>query len=158
MVADQTRRDLGAAAPAEHPGLVLVRELVAAGRVGRKAGQGFYDYDDQGGKRLWSGLSRWAAPRVEQELTALAERLLSIQMLEAARCVRDGVLSSVADANVGAVMGWGFAPATGGPLQAIAERGVAAFLQRCQALAALHGPRWRPDEGLADALARVGIT
>ncbi|MFO1250769.1 MAG: 3-hydroxyacyl-CoA dehydrogenase NAD-binding domain-containing protein [Inhella sp.] len=142
----QTRTDLGAAAPAPHPGLALVQELVAAGRVGRKAGQGFYDYE--GGKKLWAGLARHAKP-ASWDLDELAQRLLDVQMLEALRCLHEGVLGSVAEGNVGAVLGWGFAPHTGGTLQAVQAQGLAAFLQRCAGRAARLGARWQPESGLA---------
>jgi len=150
-VADQTLRDLsGLALPAEHPGMALVRELVAAGRLGRKAAAGFYDYPEGADKRLWPGLAAHAKPLGGPwDLAALSQRLLDIQILEAARCLQAGVLHSVAEGNVGAVLGWGFAPHTGGPLQALAETGLAPFLARCAARASALGERWRPEPALS---------
>jgi 3-hydroxyacyl-CoA dehydrogenase/enoyl-CoA hydratase/3-hydroxybutyryl-CoA epimerase len=74
----------------------------------------------------------------------LRDRLMFIQANEAARCLEEGVLRSVADGNVGSILGWGFAPFEGGALQFINARGVAAFVARCRELAARHGPRFEP--------------
>jgi 3-hydroxyacyl-CoA dehydrogenase/enoyl-CoA hydratase/3-hydroxybutyryl-CoA epimerase len=81
---------------------------------------------------------------VQPDQLELTERLMFIQANEAARCLEEGVLRSVADGNVGSILGWGFAPFEGGALQFINARGVAAFVARCRELAARHGPRFEP--------------
>jgi len=148
-VADQTRRDLAAEGPtvAEHPGTAVIRRLCALGRIGRKAGQGFYDWPSgaQGERRLWPGLAELYPPAAAQPAQAeLQDRLMFAQANEAARCLEEGVLRSIADGNVGSIMGWGFAPFEGGALQFIASRGVGPFVARCRELAAAHGPRFEP--------------
>ena len=132
---------------AEHPGTAVIRRLCALGRIGRKAGQGFYDWPSgaQGERRLWPGLAELYPPAAAQPAQAeLQDRLMFAQANEAARCLEEGVLRSIADGNVGSIMGWGFAPFEGGALQFIASRGVGPFVARCRELAAAHGPRFEP--------------
>jgi 3-hydroxyacyl-CoA dehydrogenase/enoyl-CoA hydratase/3-hydroxybutyryl-CoA epimerase len=161
-VADQTRRDLAAEGrpAAEHPGMAVVRQLCALGRVGKKAGQGFYDYNvdpDGGGKRLWPGLAGLFPVAAAQPPQAeLIDRLMIAQANEAARCLEEGVLRSVADANVGSILGWGFAPFHGGALQYINAMGAAAFVARARELARRHGPRFEPAGIVVELAQREG--
>ena len=74
----------------------------------------------------------------------LIDRLMFVQANEAARCLEEGVLRSVADGNIGSIFGWGFAPFHGGALQFIDAMGAAAFVQRSRELAARHGARFEP--------------
>jgi 3-hydroxyacyl-CoA dehydrogenase/enoyl-CoA hydratase/3-hydroxybutyryl-CoA epimerase len=186
-VAEQTRKDLLAEGRpiAEHPALSVIRDLCAVGRVGKKVGQGFYDWPgreaavdgagaagsdkgqkvekgeksekgEKGEKRLWPGLAeRYPVAAQQPEQRELMDRLMFIQANEAARCLEEGVLRSVADGNIGSIMGWGFAPFEGGALQFINARGVGAFVERCRELAARHGPRFEPA-GLLVKLAAEG--
>jgi 3-hydroxyacyl-CoA dehydrogenase/enoyl-CoA hydratase/3-hydroxybutyryl-CoA epimerase len=149
-VAEQTRKDLAAEGKpyVEHPGMGVVRQLCEIGRIGKKAGKGFYDYvqdEPGGGKHLWPELTKLypvaAAQPPQQELI---DRLMFAQANEAARCYEEGVLRSVADANVGSIFGWGFAPFHGGALQFINAMGATAFVARARELAALYGPRFEP--------------
>jgi 3-hydroxyacyl-CoA dehydrogenase/enoyl-CoA hydratase/3-hydroxybutyryl-CoA epimerase len=145
-VADQTKKDLAAEGEAmvEHPGLSVVRQLCEIGRIGKKAGQGFYDYGDDG-KQLWPGLAELYPVAAEQPAQReLMDRLMFAQANEAARCLEEGVLRSVADGNIGSIFGWGFAPFRGGALQFIDSLGVPAFVSRARELAARHGPRFEP--------------
>jgi 3-hydroxyacyl-CoA dehydrogenase/enoyl-CoA hydratase/3-hydroxybutyryl-CoA epimerase len=149
-VADQTKKDLAAVGKpyAEHPGMAVVRQLCEIGRVGKKAGQGFYDWPaagTKGEKTLWRGLAEWfpvAATQPPQQ--DLIDRLMFAQANEAARCHQEGVLRSVADANVGSIFGWGFAPFQGGALQFINAMGAQRFVDRSRELAARHGVRFEP--------------
>ena len=135
----------------------VVEQLLAwiveeAKRPGQKAGKGFYDYDERGkAKRLWPGLlareKKWNTDADPKELIV---RLLAIQALEAARCVEEGVLTDPRDADVGAILGWGFAPYTGGPLSYIDTMGAKAFLKLCERLAKSYGPRFKPNKLLKD--------
>jgi 3-hydroxyacyl-CoA dehydrogenase/enoyl-CoA hydratase/3-hydroxybutyryl-CoA epimerase len=162
-VADQARADLAADLAAEgrpwaeHPGMAVARALCGLGRVGRKAGRGFYDYDDAGGgKRLWPGLAALYPPAPRQPpMRELVDRLLFAQAVEAARCLEEGVLRSATDGNVGSILGWGFAPCHGGTLRFIDAMGAAAFAARARELAARHGPRFEPP-ALVQAHARAG--
>ena len=100
---------------------------------------------EKGEKRLWPGLAeRYPVAAQQPEQRELMDRLMFIQANEAARCLEEGVLRSVADGNIGSIMGWGFAPFEGGALQFINARGVGAFVERCRELAARHGPRFEP--------------
>jgi 3-hydroxyacyl-CoA dehydrogenase / enoyl-CoA hydratase / 3-hydroxybutyryl-CoA epimerase len=159
-VAEQTKKDL-AADPAsmgkpwsEHPGMAVVRQLCEIGRVGRKAGRGFYDYPDDGDKRLWPGLATMFPPAAQQPpQPLLVQRLLWAQSLEAARCLEEGVLRSVVDGDIGSIFGWGFAPCHGGALRFIDATGVADFVARAEQLARQHGPRFAPPALLRRHLA-----
>ncbi|MDP1649393.1 MAG: 3-hydroxyacyl-CoA dehydrogenase NAD-binding domain-containing protein [Rubrivivax sp.] len=145
-VAEQTRKDLAAEGKPwlEHPGMQVVRKLCEIGRIGKKAGQGFYDWTDDG-KLLWPGLaSLYPVAAQQPEQRELIDRLMFAQANEAARCFEEGVLRSVADANIGSIFGWGFAPFHGGALQFINAMGAPAFVARCRELAARCGPRFEP--------------
>jgi 3-hydroxyacyl-CoA dehydrogenase/enoyl-CoA hydratase/3-hydroxybutyryl-CoA epimerase len=155
-VAEQTKKDLAAEGRAyvEHPGMTVVRQLCEIGRIGKKAGQGFYDYGDDG-KHLWPGLATMfpvAAQQPPQQ--ELIDRLMIAQANEAARCLEEGVLRSVADGNVGSIFGWGFAPFQGGALQYINATGPAAFVARARALAAKFGSRFEPAAIVVDLAER----
>jgi len=145
-VAEQTKKDLAAEGKpyVEHPGMAVVRQLCEIGRVGKKAGKGFYDWSDDG-KQLWPELTTLYPTAAEQPpQRELIDRLMFAQANEAARCVQEGVLRSVADGNIGSIFGWGFAPFHGGALQFINAMGPAAFVARARELAAAHGPRFEP--------------
>lgn len=160
-VADQTRKDLAAEGKpyVEHPGEGALRQLCEIGRVGKKAGKGFYDWPaegERGEKRLWPGLGGLFPVKPEQpDQHELIDRLLYAQANEAARCLQEGVLRSVADGNVGSILGWGFAPFLGGALQFVNHVGPARFVERCRELAARYGARFEPAANVV-ALAERG--
>jgi 3-hydroxyacyl-CoA dehydrogenase/enoyl-CoA hydratase/3-hydroxybutyryl-CoA epimerase len=144
----QERTDLGDAY-VPFAGEAVGEFLVAEGRLGRKAGNGCYDYDAPGGerKRLWSGLEqrfgrRGAAPELQQ----LKDRLLLRQAFEAVRCVEEGVITDHSDADVGALLGWGFAPWAGGPLSYVDTLGADAAIEKAKSLAIslTNGGRFEP--------------
>ncbi len=113
------------------------------GRLGRKVARGFYDYPEGRKKQLWPGLATHFPPAAQQpRVEELKKRLLYRQALECVRCVEEGVIDDPADADVGAVLGWGFAPYTGGPLSMIDTIGAAAFLAETERMARSHGPRY----------------
>ena len=108
-----TEADLGP--QAVDPGQkALLQELVEKqGRLGRKNGKGFYDYPQGGPKRLWPGLAEIQKTKLDPDkisVQELKDRLLSVQALEAARCVEEGVITDVREADVGSILGFGFAP------------------------------------------------
>ena len=158
QVAVQTARDLG---DKYRPSAAdrLVAEMVERhGRSGRRAGKGFYDYPADGPKRLWPGLSQLAPEATTQpEVDEIKTRYLAIQALEAARCLEENVVTDPADADVGALLGWGFAPWTGGPLSYIDLLGTGPFVELCDRVAQQHGERFLPNPMLRD-LARRGGT
>jgi 3-hydroxyacyl-CoA dehydrogenase/enoyl-CoA hydratase/3-hydroxybutyryl-CoA epimerase len=125
---------------------VYVLEKMAHGfkRMGRAYGGGFYEYPEGEPKRLWPGLaafSRAAKPISDAEIR---DRLTMVQSIETLRCLQEGVLQAEHDANIGAIMGWGFPAWTGGTLQYVHHVGPRRFLARCKALQAHYGERFAP--------------
>jgi len=158
-VADQTRKDLAAEGRAyvEHPGEAVLRQMCELGRIGRKANLGFYDWTDAG-RSLWPGLAELFPVAARQPTQReLIDRLLFVQANEAARCVEEGVLRSVADANVGSIFGWGFAPFHGGALQFINAMGARRFVARARELADAHGARFEPAHVVVNLAERDGV-
>jgi 3-hydroxyacyl-CoA dehydrogenase / enoyl-CoA hydratase / 3-hydroxybutyryl-CoA epimerase len=144
-----------------HPATTVIdRMLDEFERPGRLEGKGFYEYSD--GKRtgLWSGL-RDAFPPVSDpsqlELKDLEERMMFIEALESVKCRDEGVIESVADANIGSIMGIGFPAWSGGVLQYINgyEGGLAGFVARARELAVTYGERFEPPASLV-AMAERG--
>jgi 3-hydroxyacyl-CoA dehydrogenase/enoyl-CoA hydratase/3-hydroxybutyryl-CoA epimerase len=150
-VAQQTRAALGNAY-ISRPYEALLESMVKAGRAGRKSGAGFYDYPTDGAKSFWSGLA--AVSKVPPEETDVSSvdrlklRLLHRQALEAARCYGEAVISDPGAADAAAILAWGFAPWTGGPLSYIDNIGTMRFAAECDELAATHGARFTPPESL----------
>jgi 3-hydroxyacyl-CoA dehydrogenase/enoyl-CoA hydratase/3-hydroxybutyryl-CoA epimerase len=135
---------------------VMEKMVQALGRTGRKGGGGFYEYPADRRKHIWPGLSEHFPPAPAQpSVEAVKQRLLYVQALETARCLEEGVLSHPADADLGAVLGWGFPAWSGGTLSLIETVGVAKFVSQCEALAAQHGPRFAPTAQLR-AMAETG--
>ncbi|WP_062520820.1 3-hydroxyacyl-CoA dehydrogenase NAD-binding domain-containing protein [Demequina silvatica] len=130
-----------------------------AGRPGRKAGQGFYDYDEAGRRTgIWPGLrERYASGSVEMPLADLQDRMLFAEALDTIDCLDHGVLTSVADANIGSIFGIGFPAWTGGVLQYVNQfpGGLPGFVARAHELADRYGERFRPPASLV-ARAAVG--
>jgi 3-hydroxyacyl-CoA dehydrogenase/enoyl-CoA hydratase/3-hydroxybutyryl-CoA epimerase len=149
----QAAADLGAAyrSPA---GIAVAQKMVGLGRIGKKAGQGFYDYPPSGKKTLWTGLAQlFPLAGRQPALDELVQRLINIQSLEAARCMEEGVLTRAQDADVGSVLGWGFPAFRGGTLSHIHSVGLASFVQQCDAQAAKFGERFRPAQILREMAA-----
>lgn len=149
----QIRADLGDAFVATSEDRMLSVLVEAQARHGRKNGKGFYDYPADGGqKRLWPGLADHFAIRlkdpVQNDIEDVRNRLLYRQSLEAARIFAEGVVADPRDADVGALLGWGFPTWTGGPLSLIDQIGSAEFVRRCDALAARYGERFAVPEQL----------
>ena len=148
----------GLQAPADHPAFQVIDKMLELDRGGRLAGAGFYDYED--GKRV--GLSsvlkeQWGGDNLDLPFEDLKERMLFAEAIETVKCFDEGVLESIADANIGSIMGIGFPAWTGGVMQYIngyphtadAEvRGPAAFVPRARELAAKYGERFEPPASL----------
>ncbi|HEY7764967.1 MAG TPA: 3-hydroxyacyl-CoA dehydrogenase NAD-binding domain-containing protein [Aestuariivirgaceae bacterium] len=158
-ILEATRADLGDSYRAGPIDRVMEEMVVKRGRYGRKNGKGFYDYPQGGRKRLWPGLAEILPPQSPSAFSfdELKERILLIQALETARCVEEQVLSDMREADVGAILGFGFAPFTGGPLSYIDTMGSRAFADKCRAYAEKYGERYEPPALLLD-MARKGET
>jgi 3-hydroxyacyl-CoA dehydrogenase/enoyl-CoA hydratase/3-hydroxybutyryl-CoA epimerase len=122
------------------------------GRLGRKAKAGFFSYDDAG-KRLgyWEGLAA-QYPRLEQQpdVIEVQHRLMFVQTLEAVRALEEGVLMDIREGDVGAILGWGFAPWSGGPLSWFDILGSEYAAERCDQLQAAYGDRFACPDLLRD--------
>jgi 3-hydroxyacyl-CoA dehydrogenase/enoyl-CoA hydratase/3-hydroxybutyryl-CoA epimerase len=148
-----TEADLGAGAIDPAQKQLLAELVVARSRFGRKNGKGFYDYPDKGEKRLWPGLGDLQKVKLDPDgidVQELKDRLLGIQALETARCFEESVLTDIREADVGSILGFGFAPFSGGTLSYIDMMGTARFVAMCERLAAKHGPRFAPSKLLLD--------
>jgi 3-hydroxyacyl-CoA dehydrogenase/enoyl-CoA hydratase/3-hydroxybutyryl-CoA epimerase len=131
----------------------MVKELK---RPGRAAGAGFYDYPPGQPKRLWSGLKTMFESKAGEtiDIETLKRRFLYRQSIETARCLAEGVLTSVFEANVGSIFGIGFPAWTGGALQFIASEGQDRFLARADELAATFGERFALTPAVREAIAQ----
>ena len=122
--------------------------LFDQGRLGRKSAAGFYEYDARG-KRvgIWQGLrDQYTKDGANLDLLEVQHRLMFAQTLEAVRALEEGVLMDVREGDVGAILGWGFAPWTGGPLSWFDMLGASYAAARCDDLEASYGPRFKaPD-------------
>ncbi|HNI85779.1 MAG TPA: 3-hydroxyacyl-CoA dehydrogenase family protein, partial [Ottowia sp.] len=158
-VLDQTRADFAAEGKTYQatPGELLVERMVKElGRPGRAGGGGFYDYPQGGRKHLWPQLKAlFEKPDTAWSVQDIQDRLLYRQSVETARCLAEGVLTSVHDANIGSIFGIGFPAWTGGAMQFIYGQGIEAFEQRCAALAARHGDGFRITDEVAATLRRL---
>jgi len=155
QLVDETSIDLGAkiaratrAAMGDSYPDGVVDEIIfwmeAEGRLGRKANAGFYDYDSKG-KR--TGLSqmvgdKYPVDKTQPDLSDVQNRLMMAQALEAVRALEDGVLTDIREGDVGAILGWGFAPWSGGPLSWLDMVGAAKAVEICDHLTATHGDRF----------------
>jgi 3-hydroxyacyl-CoA dehydrogenase/enoyl-CoA hydratase/3-hydroxybutyryl-CoA epimerase len=142
-IAKATKAAMGDAYPNEEVDEVLFW-MADEGRLGRKSNAGFYAYDEKGKRQgLWEGLGEKYAPSSEQpDLTEVQHRLLFAQVLEAVRALEEGVLEDIREGDVGAILGWGFAPWSGGPFGWLDMLGAAYAAERCDQLAETHGERF----------------
>ncbi|MCZ0982051.1 3-hydroxyacyl-CoA dehydrogenase NAD-binding domain-containing protein [Streptomyces diastatochromogenes] len=138
-----------------HPGEAVIDRMVDEfGRPGRSGGAGFYEYGEDGRRgKLWPGLrEHFTKPGYEIPFRDMQERMLFSEALDTVRLLEEGVLTSVADANIGSIMGIGFPAWTGGILQYVNgyEGGVAGFVARARELAATYGERFEPPALLVE--------
>ena len=122
----------------------LIFWMANEGRLGRKAKAGFYDYDEKGKRQgLWEGLSaRYPEADEQPDLILVQHRLMFSQVLEAVRALEEGVLEDIREGDVGAILGWGFAPWSGGPFSWLDIIGTPYAAERCDELAEKFGERF----------------
>ncbi len=143
----------------DRPSSQVIDKMLEAGRPGKLEGAGYYEYED--GKRagLWKGLKE-LFPETDDpfsiSLKDLEERMLFAEALESVKCLDEGVIESVADANIGSIFGIGFPGWTGGVLQYINgyDGGVAGFVARARELAEKYGERFEPPASLVEKAER----
>ncbi len=150
-----TKAQVGEAAVNPAQEQILTALVEREGRLGRKNGKGFYDYPPkgQGQKKLWPGLADLQPTKRDPDTISVQElkhRFLVAQALEAARTVEEGVVTDPREADVGSILGFGFAPFTGGALSYIDGMGATAFVELARSLEARHGARFEPNKLLLD--------
>ncbi|MFF8914343.1 3-hydroxyacyl-CoA dehydrogenase NAD-binding domain-containing protein [Streptomyces sp. NPDC015032] len=144
---------------AGHPADAVIDRMVDEfDRPGRSGGAGFYEYDENGKRtRLWPGLrEHFTKPDNDIPFIDMKERMLFSEALDSVRCLEENVLVSVADANIGSIMGIGFPPWTGGVLQYINgyAGGLPGFVARARELAERYGDRFLPPALLLEKAAK----
>ncbi len=137
----------------------IAREVVATmigeyGRGGRHHGGGFYEYADDGSKAIWPTLLElYYRPEADLVDSEVKDRLLFRQVIEALKCLQTGVLRTVADGNIGSIMGIGAPAWTGGLIQFVNTYGLQRFVDRCGELAERYGDRFEVPQIVHDKLA-----
>ena len=126
------------------------------GRLGRKTKAGFYDYDEKGKRQGLSSVVKAQYPQaeVQPDLIDVQHRLLFSQTLEAVRALEEGVLEDIREGDVGAILGWGFAPWSGGPLSWLDMIGAPYAAERCDQLSDAYGERFACPDLLRDMAAK----
>ena len=159
-IIEAAKRDLGPAAIDPTQENLLKTMVIEHGRNGRKNNKGFYDYPAQGTKTLWPGLDAFQSAKLDPDKIDIAElkqRFLVTQAVEAARVIEEGVVTDPREADVGSIIGFGFAPFSGGTLSYIDGMGVANFVALCEQLRQKFGDRFAPPKILID-MAKAGET
>ena len=157
-VTTQTKKDFeaeGKEFPITPMSSIMEEMVEKQGRFGKKNNKGFYEYPESGKKYLWPELSNLCKESDDQpDVEELKKRFLYIQALETAKCYEENVLTDVRDADIGAILGWGMAPWTGGPLSFIDMVGVKEFVAEADKLAQKYGERFTPCKMLRDMAAK----
>jgi len=122
--------------------------LYELGRYGKKTKAGFYEYDVKGKRQgIWSGLNeKFPLAEVQPDFEEVKNRLALSQSFEAVRALEDGVLEDIREGDVGAILGWGFMPWSGGPFGYLDIIGAKQAVTIGEALAAKHGKQFEPPK------------
>jgi 3-hydroxyacyl-CoA dehydrogenase / enoyl-CoA hydratase / 3-hydroxybutyryl-CoA epimerase len=154
-----TEADLGPNAINPDQKKLMVELVEKQGRLGRKNSKGFYDYPEKGKgqKSLWPGLGALQPKHLDPDtldVEELKQRFLVVQAVEAARTVEDHVITDMREADVGSILGFGFAPFTGGALSYIDFMGTKKFVALCHKFEAKYGSRFTPPKLLVEMAAK----
>jgi len=160
-IRNQTRKDLAAEGkelPLSPADPVIDLMTGTMNRFGRASGGGFYEYPENGKKYLWPELQTHFPPAKEPlSQDEMIERILFIQAIETIRAYEENVVTSVADANIGSVFGWGFDPNKGGTLQFVNNYGIQEFEKRSKELEKKYGERFNPPKMLKEMSSKKEI-
>ena len=150
-----TKAAMGNAYPASEADDMLVW-MEDEGRLGRKAKAGFFNYDEKGKRQgYWKGIhDKYPLAEEQPDVQEIQDRLMFVQVLEAVRALEEGVLMDVREGDVGAILGWGFAPWSGGPLSWLDMIGTPYAAERCDQLEAKYGERFKCPELLREMAAK----
>lgn len=149
----------GSVSNTEASGRVIDTLIGEHQRGGRFHGGGFYEYPADGEKYIWPGLyDLYRKADAEIPYQDMKDRILFRQVVESLKCLQEGVLPTVADGNVGSLLGIGAPTWTGGFLQVVNTYehndliGLEAFKVRCDELAAAYGERFAAPAILLEKL------
>ncbi|WP_037310419.1 3-hydroxyacyl-CoA dehydrogenase NAD-binding domain-containing protein [Ruegeria halocynthiae] len=142
-IARATKAAMGDAYP-ESGADDLIFWMEEQGRLGRKSKAGFFDYDEKGKRQgYWKGMQdKYPLAAEQPDLIEVQERLMFSQVLEAVRALEEGVVEDIREADVGAILAWGFAPWSGGPLSWLDIIGAPYAAERCDQLSEKYGDRF----------------
>ena len=150
-IGKETAAALGIEYPNDTASTAISKMVEELDRKGKRYGKGFYDYPEDAKKHLWPGLAEhFPVAENQPDVKELKKRMLTIQALETARCVEEGVVTHTEDGDIGSIFGWGFPPYTGGTLSYIDTVGIKAFVAECDRMTALHGDRFKVSAWLRD--------
>lgn len=129
----------------QHPAVELLEKMLNEyKRPGRSKGAGFYEYLENGERRIWQELSHhFKITKKDYSFKEISERFLFAQVIEAIWCMQEGVIQSIPAANLGSIYGWGFPSFKGGVIQYISDYGKAEFIARCKIYEKKYGPRFK---------------
>ncbi|MBV8439051.1 MAG: enoyl-CoA hydratase/isomerase family protein [Hyphomicrobiales bacterium] len=151
------KKDLGPKSVDPAQEKLIEAMVVKEKRFGRKNGKGFYDYPAIGPKSLWPGIAAVAGKRLDPDAISvkdLKDRYLFTVALEASRCLFEGIVTDPREADVGSILGFGYAPYSGGAISFIDGMGLTGFVARANELAAKYGARFEPADKLVQMAER----
>ena len=129
----------------------VAEKMYELGRLGKKYRKGFYEYPEDGPKKIWSGLAEaFPVSQTQPDLQLIKDRLMTIQSLDAYRCLEENVLTSPDDGDIGSIFGWGFPPWSGGVFSYIDTVGIKAFVERCDDFHKRFGERFKVPNSLRE--------
>ena len=129
----------------QHPAVAVLEKMMGdLNRLGQAKGGGFYEYHDDGSQQIWAELTKhFPTTKTSFDREEIIERFLFAQVIEAVWCLQEGIVTTIPEANLGSIFGWGFPSFKGGVLQYINDYGVKAFVEQCDRYQELHGPRFK---------------
>ena len=152
-IGQATKKDLGEKYEVTALDTILEEMVVKQNRCGKKNKKGFYDYLESGEKNLWHGIvdvTGAPKPAEEFDIEEIKQRLLVMMSLETARIYEEKILTDAREADIGSILGFGFAPFTGGTLSYIDMIGAPKFVEICKEFEQKWGSRFTPNQLLID--------